>query len=161
MDVTFHLHKPFTALFCDSEFYVIYREGGQRPDKLYLREVTMGDNQITKGSLLYFGYGLSDKELMLFDGLDDDRNWIYTMFLLYVTVDDDNNDMETTEHGNSISTIIDYKNHMVYNGIKSVLPVIWDTNLVGQIANQEHPLVIDNTVTTTETNNTGTEVGFI
>jgi hypothetical protein len=120
--------RPFTALFFESKFYVVFREGGDRSDMLFMQGILVEPIYTEMGLVFYFKYDLIFEtepiEYQTFRRKDTGTHCLFLPYLgqkliLEDEEDDEQNDLE------NLASILAYESHMVFDGSDFVVPVIW------------------------------------
>jgi hypothetical protein len=110
---------------------VVYRVGGDRSDKLFMKRVHVEPVHSMVGLVSYYPYEISEDEPKEYSSLPNSEEACYCMFLPFIQGETSDDDMihepvdETDLVDTSCATIIDYEHHKVYNGDCFVLPVVW------------------------------------
>jgi hypothetical protein len=123
--------RPFTALFCNSTFFIVFRKGGDRSDMVFMQQISVEPIYTVMGLVFYFEYALiSDTPLLEYQSFEGTDTATHCLFLPYLgsqlQINEEEED-DTNEPGN-LATILDYESHLVFDGSKFVMPVIWPSD---------------------------------
>jgi hypothetical protein len=140
--------KPFTALFTQNNFYLIYRLGGARSIDYWRQEILVFREPTRHDALSFYDYTFANTipENYVYVSREErpadaskETSVLFIPYHNFSTRIDEDEDMEENEIGEfttvqtRCATIMNLDHHLLFDGSDFILPHIWGSELDDEV----------------------------